>query len=261
MRIEGKVVLITGASEGIGAACAREFATSGARLSLTARNEEGLRRTAASSTAPDSLVVSADITSDADRRRVVDRTLERFGAIDILINNAGAGFYQPSWQMPMEEARFLMELNFFAPLAMTQLVAPHMRARRSGMLVNVGSIGGKVVLPWLTLYSVTKSALGTLTEGQRVELMADGVRTMLVCPGYVQTGFQKNVRFGQAPEKVLNARRFAITPEQCALAIRRGVERDARTVVTPRSGWLLVLAMRLFPSIVESRLADINGTA
>ena len=136
-----------------------------------------------------------------------------------------------------------------------------MRARRSGMLVNVGSIGGKVVLPWMTLYSVTKSALGTLTEGQRMELMRDGVRTMLVCPGYVKTGFQKNVRAGQAPEKVMNARRFAITPEECAEAIRRGVERDARTVVTPRSGWLLVLAMRLFPAIVEARMASLNGTA
>jgi short-subunit dehydrogenase len=257
MRIDGKVVLITGASEGIGAACAREFATSGAKLSLTARNEEGLRRAAA----PDSLITPADITIDQDRRRVVDRTLERFGAIDILINNAGVGIYQPSWEMPMEEARYLMELNFFAPLALTQLVAPLMRARHSGMLVNVGSIGGKVVLPWLTLYSVTKSALGTLTEGQRIELMRDGVRTMLVCPGYVKTGFQKNVRAGQCPEKVLKARRFAITPEECAEAIRRGVERDARTVVTPRSGWFLVLAMRLFPSIVESRLAAINGTA
>jgi short-subunit dehydrogenase len=91
--------------------------------------------------------------------------------------------------------------------------------------------------------------------------MRDGVRTMLVCPGYVKTGFQQNVRAGQAPERVQKARRFAITPEQCAEAIRRGVERDARTVVTPRSGWLLVLAMRLFPAIVESRLASINGTA
>jgi short-subunit dehydrogenase len=257
MRIDGKVVLVTGASEGIGAACAREFATSGARLSLTARNEEGLRRAAPA----DALVTPGDITTDEARRRVVERTLERFGAIDILINNAGAGLYQPSWEMPMEEARSLMELNFFAPLAMTQLVAPLMRAQRSGMLVNVGSIGGKVVLPWMTLYSVTKSALGTLTEGQRIELMGDGVRTMLVCPGYVKTGFQKNVRAGQSPEKVQQARRFAITPEACALAIRRGVERDARTVVTPRSGWLLVLAMRLFPSIVEARLASINGTA
>jgi short-subunit dehydrogenase len=257
MRIDGKVVLITGASEGIGAACAREFAGSGAKLSLIARKEEGLRQTAR----PEDLITAGDITTEEARHRVVERTLERFGAIDILINNAGIGTYQPSWEMPLEDARYLMELNFFAPLAMTQLVAPHMRQRRTGMLVNVGSIGGKVVLPWMTLYSVTKSALGALTEGQRIELMRDGVRTMLVCPGYVKTGFQKNVRYGQTPEAVQNARRFAITPEQCAEAIRRGVERDARTVVTPRSGWLFVLAMRLFPSIVEARMAAINGTA
>jgi len=257
MRIDGKVVLITGASEGIGAACAREFATSGARLSLTARKEEGLRCAGGT----DALITPGDITTDQDRRRVVERTLERFGAIDILINNAGAGVYQPSWEIPLEEARYLMELNFFAPLAMTQLVVPHMRARRSGMVVNIASIGGKVVLPWLTLYCATKSALGALTEGQRMELMRDGVRTMLVCPGYVKTGFQKNVRFGQAPERVQNARRFAIRPDQCAEAIRLGVERDARTVVTPRSGWLLVLAMRLVPALVESRMASINGTA
>ncbi len=257
MRIDGKVVLITGASEGIGAACAREFAASGAKLSLIARNEEGLRQAGG----PDALVTAGDLTSDEARRRAVDRTLERYGRIDILINNAGVGIYQPSWEMPLEEARYLMELNFFAPLAMTQLVAPHMRAQHSGAIVNVGSIGGKVVLPWMTLYSVTKAALNALTEGQRMELMGSGVRTMIVCPGYVQTGFQKNVRAGHTPEQVQKARRWAISPETCAEAIRRGVERDARTVVTPRSGWLLVLAMRLFPSIVEGRMAKINGTA
>ena len=125
MQIDGKVVLITGASEGIGAACAREFASSGARLSLTARNEEGLRRAAPS---PDALITAGDITDRRTAAASVDRTLERFGAIDILINNAGIGIYQPSWEMPMDEARYLMELNFFAPLAMTQLVVPHMRA-------------------------------------------------------------------------------------------------------------------------------------
>ena len=257
MRIDGKVVLITGASEGIGAACAKEFAASGAKLSLTARSEEGLRRAGGEN----ALVTAGDITVEDTRHRVVERTLERFGAIDILINNAGVGIYQPSWETPMAEARYLMELNFFVPLGMTQLVAPHMRASHSGMIVNVGSIGGKVVLPWMTLYSVTKYALGALTEGQRMELRRDGIRTMIVCPGYVKTAFQKHVRSGQTPQAVQNARRFAITPEECAEAIRRGVERDARTVVTPRSGWLLVLAMRLFPALVESRMANINGTA
>ncbi|HTP35465.1 MAG TPA: SDR family NAD(P)-dependent oxidoreductase [Candidatus Acidoferrales bacterium] len=257
MRTEGKVILITGGSEGVGAACAAELARYGAHLSLVARSEQGLRRAGG----PEALVTAGDLTLEETRRRAVASTLEHYGRIDILINNAGVGLYQPSWEMPLDEARYLMELNLFAPLALTQLVVPHMRERRSGMIVNVGSIGGKVVLPWLTFYSVTKFALGALTEGQRMELRRDGIQTMLVCPGYVKTNFQKNVRAGQAPEKVVQSRVYAISPEECAAAIRRGIERDARTVVTPRAGWLFILAMRLFPSFVETRMARVNGTA
>lgn len=257
MRIDGKVVLITGASQGIGAACAAEFAGAGARLSLAARSEDGLRAAGGA----DALVTAADLTTEEGRRRAVDRTLERYGAIDILINNAGIGLYRPSWEAPMEEVRRMMELNFFTVVGMTQLVAPQMRKRRSGMVVNVGSIAGKMTLPWLTLYSASKYALGSLTEGLRMELRGDGVRAMLVCPGYVLTGFQKNVIAGQAPPKVIEGRRFAISAPDCARDIRRGVERNARTVVTPKSGWFLIAAMRLFPSIVEGRMAELNGTA
>src|SRR5262249_33997610 len=122
MRIEGKVVLITGASQGIGAACASEFARAGAKLSLTARSEERLRQAAPAG----ALLTHGDLINDQDRRNIVERTLECFGAIDILINNAGAGLYGPSWGAPFDEVRRLMELNFFAALAIIQLVAPHM---------------------------------------------------------------------------------------------------------------------------------------
>jgi len=256
MRIDGKVVLITGASEGIGAACAAEFARAGAKLSLTARSEEGLKRAG-----PAALVTPGDLTSGDTRRQVVARTLERFGAVDILVNNAGVGTYLPSWNMPMEEARGLMELNLFALLDMTQLVVPHMRARHSGMVVNIGSIGGKMVLPWSTMYSASKYAVGALTEGLRMELRRDGVQAMLVCPGYVKTGFQEHVRGGRVPADVLRSRRYAITAEQCAVAIRRGVERGARTVLTPRAGWILVALGRLFPATVQARMAGMNESA
>ena len=258
MKIDGKVTLITGASQGIGAACAAEFARAGAKLSLVARSEDGLRAAAGNAGA---LITAADLTTEEGRRRAVDRTVERFGAIDILINNAGIGLYRPSWDCPMDEVRRMMELNFFAAVGMTQLAVPFMRARRSGMVVNVGSIAGKMTLPWLTIYSASKYALGSLTEGLRMELRGDGIRAMLVCPGYVLTSFQKNVIAGQAPPKVIEGRRFAISAADCAKDIRRGVERDARTVVTPRSGWFLIAAMRLFPSIVETRMAELNGTA
>jgi short-subunit dehydrogenase len=257
MRLDGKVVLITGASEGIGAACAREFAAAGARISLTARSPEGLLRAGG----PGALTISGDLTEEAVRRQVVDRTLERYGAIDVLVNNAGIGIYGASWKDSPQHIRELMELNFFALLGMIQLVAPHMRSRKSGMIVNVGSIAGKIPLPWMTVYSASKYAVTGLTEGLRMELRGDGVKTMLVCPGYVTTGFQQHTRAGQAPDSVVRARRQAITPAECARAIRRGVERDARTVLAPKVGWLLVAAARLFPRLVEARLAQMNGTA
>ena len=256
MRIDGKVVIVTGASGGIGAACATEFARAGAKLSLCARSEEGLRRAA-----PDgALITPGDLTDEAVRRRVIERTIERFGAIDILINNAGMGLYIPSWEAPEAEVRRMMELNFFALLGMVRLAVPYMRARRSGTIVNVGSIGGKIALPWLTVYSASKYAVGALTEGLRMELRRDGIRTMLVCPGYVLTEFQQRA-IGTVPPPMAKGRRFAITPARCAADIRRGIERDARTVMSPRVGWLLVGLARLLPRAVEARLARMNGTA
>jgi short-subunit dehydrogenase len=257
MRLEGKAVLITGASDGIGAACAAEFAAAGARLSLTARSSEGLARAGG----PAALITAGDLTLEATRRQAVERTLERFGSIDVLVNNAGVGLYGHSWSAPMDDVRQLMELNFFALLGMIQLVAPHMRNRRSGTIVNVSSIGGKLPLPWMTLYSASKYAVTGLTEGLRMELRGDGVKTLLVCPGYVTTGFQQHVRAGHAPDSVVRARRQAITAAECARAIRRGVERDARTVLAPKAGWALVALARLLPWLVEARMAEMNGTA
>jgi short-subunit dehydrogenase len=257
MNIEGKVILITGASEGIGAACAAAFRERGARLSLTARSEQKLKAAGG----PDALVTPGDITEEGTRRSVVDRTLERFGAIDVLVNNAGMGLYAPSWRASLADTRRLFELNLFSPLALTQLVIPHMRERRSGTIVNIGSVAGKVTLPWFTLYSASKYALGSWTDGLRMELKPDGIHAMTVCPGYVKTDFQRHVLAGRPPEQILKGKRFAITPERCARAIVRGVERDARTVVTPASGWLFIVAERLLPALVDGRMAAINQEA
>ena len=251
MRIDGKVVLITGASEGIGRACAAAFRKRGARLSLMARSGEKLRAAGGE----DAVVTAGDVTLPEIRESAVAATLDRFGAIDILINNAGMGLYAPAWNAPLPDARSLFELNFFAPLALTQLVVPQMRARRSGVIVNVSSVGGKVTLPWLTLYCASKYALGSLTDGLRMELKKDGIHTMAVCPCYVKTKFQDHALGGEPPPQIVRSQQFTVTPEQCAEAIARGVERGARTVMAPRSGWMFVLAERLVPSLVDARLA------
>lgn len=151
----------------------------------------------------------------------------------------------------------MYELNLFAPLALIQLVAPSMRTRHDGMIVNVASIAGKVTLPWLTLYSASKYALGSLTDGLRMELRRDGIHTITVCPGYVSTQFQDHVLTGRPPDHVRRTKWFKITPERCAQDIVKGIERRARTVVTPASGWAFIVLQRLLPNWVDRKLEDI----
>ncbi|MEO7653771.1 MAG: SDR family NAD(P)-dependent oxidoreductase [Bryobacteraceae bacterium] len=255
MQLRGKVVLITGASEGIGAACAAVFHKRGARVALVARSADKLQSAAPAG----SLAIAGDITDVATRSTIVDRTVAQFGAIDVLVNNAGIGLYAPTCSAPLDDVRAMFELNWFAPLALIQLVVPHMRKAGGGTIVNIGSIAGKVTLPWLTLYSASKYALGSMTDGLRMELHRDGIRSMIVCPGYVETGFQSHVLSGRPPDRLMSGKKFAITPEQCAEALVRGVEQEKRTVVTPAAGWLLTAASRLFPRIVDAQLRKMHG--
>jgi short-subunit dehydrogenase len=254
MHPEGKVVLITGASEGIGAACAAAFRERGAIVCLTARSADKL----AAVSLGDELTIPADLTVELHRVALVQRVLERHGRIDILVNNAGAGLYAPSHRAAMTDARQMFELNFFAPLHLIQLTTPGMRERSAGAIVNVSSIAGKITLPWFTLYSASKHAVVSLTDGLRTELSRNGIHCMAVCPGYVKTRFQENVLRGRVPPALGGLKkRWAITPEQCANAILRGLERGATTVVTPASGWILIGLERVMPSLVRRSLENV----
>ncbi len=252
--VRDTVVLITGASDGIGAACAHEFRRRGARLSLTGRSEQKLARVARDG----DLTTAADLMEEGTPRLLVDRTLERFGRIDLLMNNAGHGIYCPVSESGLRETKALFELNLFAPLALAQAVLPQMRAQGSGVIANVGSIAGRVMLPWMPVYSASKSALGLLTESLRREVATDGIHVMLIMPGYVLTDFQAHAPGGEPPRKVVASKRFAITPERCAREIVEGVERRARVVMTPRSGWVLAGLHRWMPGAVQSHLAHLN---
>ncbi len=253
--LEGKVVIITGASEGIGACLAASLRRRGARLSLNARNEAKLSRVAGL----DDLIFPGDLTEASVPSTLIAKTVERFGRIDILINNAGRGLYYTASTTPLDEARALFELNLFAPLELTQLATPHLRQTR-GIVVNVASIAGHVSLPWLPVYSASKFALAAMTSAQRTELRRAGVHVMGVFPGYVNTEFQMHAAGPMPPERVLQGKRFAISPEECAEATVHGILQRKRTVVAPRKGWLLIWANWLFPSFVEAQLERaLNG--
>lgn len=247
MDLNGKVVLLTGASDGIGAAAAKIFHQRGAKLALMARREEKLRAVAAE--AGGALAIPGDVTRDEDRRRATAATVERFGRLDILVNNAGVGMYVPAYQADLDEVRRMYELNVFALLGMSQLAVPHLRAAGGGMIVNVSSIAGKVALPWFTNYTASKFAVCATTDTLRIELKRFNIRCLTVCPGYVKTGFQDHSLAGRPPDRLWSMRAFGIPAEQCAEAMVRGVEKEKRTVIVPAIGRLLqpfsVLAPRL----------------
>jgi short-subunit dehydrogenase len=254
MQINGKVVLITGASEGVGAACARLFRAHGAQLCITARSESRLRATADSS----DTVIAGDLTEPGMATRLAEEALRRCGKVDVLINNAGAGLYTAAHSGSEAEVRRLFDLNLHAPLALIRALVPQMKQRRSGCIVNVSSVAGLVPLPWFTMYSASKAALIAMTDGLRLELQDAGIHCISVCPGYVRTNFQNNLIAGTVPPALGSLKqRWSISPEQCAEAILRGIDRESRTVVAPASGWLLVAAARLFPHLVDRQLRAI----
>jgi NAD(P)-dependent dehydrogenase (short-subunit alcohol dehydrogenase family) len=191
--LSGQVVIVTGASSGIGAAIARRLVRRGTKLVITARRPELLEALAREldPSGASVLAVPGDITSDADRRALVAATLKKFGRIDALVNNAGFGTRGPLELVPVEAIRRNFETNVFSLLALTQLVIPAMRERGSGCVVNIGSVAGRIARPLSSVYDATKHALEALTDGLRGEMQPFGVRVTLIRPGFIATDFIK----------------------------------------------------------------------
>jgi short-subunit dehydrogenase len=246
-----KVVLITGASDGIGASCANLFRHRGARLALTGLRSEGFLDRDSDSC----LIVEGDITSGKTRTAIVERTIDRFGHIDVLINNAGVGQYGYPTEVDVEISKRMFDINVFSALALTQLVVPHMRARQCGAIVNIGSVGGKVSLPWAVMYCATKWALHCIDDSLHRELRGSGIRVMKVCPGIVDTKFRDHVLAGSAPRRVEDIRRV-VSPDQVACAIVRGLERGKRTVFVPKIGLIFTSLEFFAPRVMDWYLKE-----
>ncbi|MDB6114219.1 MAG: putative oxidoreductase [Lacunisphaera sp.] len=189
--LSGQVVIITGASSGIGEETVRRLARGGAKVVLSARRADRLQALAreVDPSGANTLAVTGDVTNAADRQRLVDETVKKFGRIDALVNNAGYGTRGPVEMVPVELIRKNYETNIFSLIALTQLVLPAMRARGDGCIVNIGSVAGKIARPLSSIYDSTKHALEALTDGLRGELKPFGVRVTLIRPGFIITEF------------------------------------------------------------------------
>ena len=193
----GKVVIITGGSRGLGLAIARRLAKEGARLALFARDEDELAQACAQlrELGGEALAVPCDLLDRGQSLGAIETVVDHFGALDVLINNAGIIEVGPLENMRRHDFEKSMQLHFWAPFNLIRQVIPHMRRAGGGRIVNISSIGGKVAVPHLAPYSASKFALVGLSDAFRAELARDGIHITTVTPGMMRTGSQVNATF------------------------------------------------------------------
>jgi NAD(P)-dependent dehydrogenase (short-subunit alcohol dehydrogenase family) len=182
-----KVVLITGCSSGIGCDLAQRLAKSGYRVAATARNAQTLEGQEAA------LKLSLDVTQPASIQQAVEQTLRELGRIDVLVNNAGYAVRGAVEEVPVEQAQQMFDANLFGVMRMIQAVVPHMREQKSGRIINISSVVGKLVTPGNGVYSASKFALEGLSDALRMELAPFGIQVIVVEPGSTRTQFHKTV--------------------------------------------------------------------
>ncbi len=247
-------VIVTGASMGIGRAIALAFADEKATLILSARGKGALDEVAAEAAARGAraVVVAGDVTDEAHRREVVARAVEH-GGVDVLVNNAGRGFYSAALDIDLDELRKLFELNVLAPLRLVQLAAPHLRASR-GTVVMMSSVAGIVAAPRYAAYAASKFALEAIAMSLRSELAGDGVRVVVIRPGPVDTPFRANATRGgdvtgyDAPDPK------AQSPDVVAAKTVRAVLRGTPVVETSNFVRVASATSRLAPSVLRRAL-------
>jgi NADP-dependent 3-hydroxy acid dehydrogenase YdfG len=194
MDINGAVVLVTGASSGIGAATARAASRAGARVVLIARREERIRQLAGELGEAAALAVPCDVTDQAQVEAAVRAAIEEFGRIDVLVNNAGQGLQATVDAIDPDDFRAILELNLLAPLVTMQAVLPGMRKQGTGAIVNVSSGITWSTLPGSSAYSASKAALQKLSAIARAEVADAGIAVSLMFPSITETEFVRTVR-------------------------------------------------------------------
>ncbi|MFY2556605.1 SDR family NAD(P)-dependent oxidoreductase [Corallococcus terminator] len=193
----GRTVLITGGSRGLGLVLARALVKKGARVAICGRDEASLERAREEleRDGPQVLALPCDVRDPVQVEATVSAVHERWGAVDVLINNAGVITVGPLESMTVEDFQDALDTHLWGALYTTLAVLPEMKQRGEGRIVNIASVGGKLGVPHLAPYSASKFALVGLSDGLRAELRQDGILVTTVCPGLMRTGSPRNARF------------------------------------------------------------------
>ena len=268
IQVRDKVVLITGASRGIGRSTALAFAREGASLVLAARSTEALSKVEKEIGALGSpvLAVQTDVTSHDDVMAVVDATVKRFGRLDVLVNNAGIGRVGP-----VESATFAADLrdtfnaSLFGMLDVTQSVIPIMRRQRSGTVVNMSSVMGRKAFARFGSYAVVMHAISAVSDSLRQEVAGTGIRVSVIHPALTATDLLRDVKESDMPPPFRHM--TPLSADDVGNAVVKAVQRGTRRVVLPRNANTLLLGEALSPrfgdaiasALAQRRIARLLG--
>ena len=251
--MKGKVVIITGASSGIGRALANEFFLRGARLVLGARRIDQLEALKAELKSPDILCVKTDVAQEDDCKRLIDVTIEKYGRIDVLINNAGISMRALFIDMDLEVMHRLMDVNFYGTVYCTKYALPYLLESK-GSLVGVISIAGYVGLPGRTAYSASKFAIRGFLDTIRIEHLKSGLHVLVAAPGFTASEVRKVALTadGSSQGETPRNEEAMMSAETCAIYIAEAVRKRKRELIlTFVEGKLTVFLGKFFPSLLD----------
>ena len=252
MKLTGKVVVVTGASMGIGEAVVHRFLREGAAVVLAARDLQRVEAARLRTGVPErTLAVSCDVTSRAQVEALLRAARDRFGRVDVWVNNAGFGVIDTLEHADMAECRRLFATNLIAVMEAMQVVAPVLKQQRAGAIINVASVAGLISTPGLSAYSASKHGVVALSRAARLELERYQVQVNCVCPGFVSTHFNENAVWGDPAKRSPS---HGIPPERVAEAVWRAYEKNLRLVVVPWKDHLLVQLSRLLPDVFDGMM-------
>ena len=252
MELAGKIVVVTGASMGIGEAIAKIFADHGASVVMLSRDAgrvEAARGRVGHGER--TLAMACDVRHREEIDRAIGLTLHHFQKIDVWVNNAGHGLLDSVAQMEMAACREMFETNLFGAVAAMQAVIPVLRSQGGGTIINISSVAGHIPVPFHGAYSATKFALNAMGKAAGVELKSDGIHVLTICPGYVRTAFSENAVRGNELKQVRPGSVRGITAERVARATLRGYLKQKREVIVPWTMYVPQKIYQLFPGVVE----------
>jgi len=258
-RFEGQVVLITGASSGIGAALAREFAREGAHTVLMARRVERIEALAGELTHGTrcALALAGDVTRDGDVERVVDLAGKKFGRLDVVVANAGFSVSGLLGELTLEDYRRQLETNVFGVLRTLMAALPALRETR-GRIVLTGSMFGMMSIPGATPYCMSKWALGGLAEGLSLELASSGISVTHVMAGVIETEIYQVDNRGvhsDAPPRRPPPKLLKLSADQAARQIVSAAYHRKRRCILPKHAKLAIVLQRHFPRLVYAAIS------